>query len=199
LDSTISDQIMAEVINTKKSEENLNKLNYKEYQRVGVDYFNHINKIYQELMTNVQEITDLTVTQSKEEELKLKLYSILNSHLSNLKKIFEEKSASLQNKYKKLLENVNLNMIIKDESLKDISNNMQYLDFGYKLKDFSVAGYYFLKKALNDNPGGKFRTINNLLHKYGYVDKNKALVNLFILKLLYRIFVIIYILIRKME
>ena len=156
--------------------ENLDRLNYNEYKRFGVDYYSNAKQIYENLIKDVDKYTDLTLNIIKETEHKIKLYKITNDNIGMLQNIFENKTTNILQSFKSILTNNNINVLYEENHLKSVNVYMKYLNSAWLKREISKPYYHLLQTILKEKYTGDANRVTEYLDRYGYVDKRRALV-----------------------
>ena len=159
---------------SNKTDEKLDNLSYNEYRRSGTDYFDVTKKYYHTLLSNLKEQVDMQMKLRKYND-QISLENIMLDTLKGFSKVCETHSNII---FERLfaIEKKNKAVINYEENyLKMVDNYFNYLNFAYFAKDSSQTNFDLLQKILKQYKGNVSH-INLLLNKYGYINKQRALV-----------------------
>jgi hypothetical protein len=168
-----------------KSQENLDKLSYNEHRKIGVDYYDITKKLFNDLNVDLNNQIDLKISAKQVQDKNL-LYRMVFEMLINLKQTYEENYDAIINRLY-LINTTNKSIKNFQANYKKMVNDyFKYLNYAFCLNDNSKSRFLLLQNIVHDRYNIDFKLHNSLIDRYGYVDREMALV---IYLIIFRIYV----------
>ena len=160
-----------------KTNDKFDNLSYNEYKRSGCDYFELPKKYFNNLIDVMNKQVEMKVNLRRYDD-QIVLDNILLETFGNLENVFSRRYNNTFYKLSNILQTNKTLATYEENHLKVVDEYLAYLNFAYFSKDFSRSHFNILQKILNEKYKGNVSLLNQLLNKYGYVNKERALVKI---------------------
>ncbi len=150
-------------------------MSYNEYRRLGVDYYDITKKYLNSLTQDLNKIVDHRLLMKKNSD-QTKIEAIIYELVNTMHEVYSDKSQSIIHKLLHI-QQVNKNLVNSQNNyLKMVDNYFTYLNFAYFSNDSSQYKSALLQKIISQQYQGNLEIYNSLIGKYGFINKQKALV-----------------------
>lgn len=184
--SPIEETLTRLIQSGKKMDNQIKKLEYSQYERVGKTYYLEIEKGFKSLEHNLHDFAEgiAKYMYLKESSIFLTGYLIMNSY--SLKSL-EENSARICSKFKDIVKSINGGFITEKAISLNTNFMLNYLNtvnkgdkselmgvlYDLSSKNFKIEGIEKVRKSYGININSKLSEWKSLLRTYGWIDERK--------------------------